>query len=251
MDRNFSRSLDAVFEYEGGYSNNPKDKGGPTNMGVTLRTFRAFIKPNGTIADLKALTRDQAAIVYRRQYWDKVLGAELPDGVDHCVMDFAVNSGDDRAERMAQTIAGATVDGQIGPKTLDAIRAMDPDTFIDRYCDKRLEFLHAIPGDTFDGGWEKRVAKVRALAHQLAQQPPLATRIEVKQVPVAPPAPKRKFNWPMGAIGLASPSVGAFFTQDFATKALLLGVGAAAVVFFLWQGEFLIGRTKKLLASFQ
>ena len=93
MDRNFNRAVTATLKYEGGWSNHPSDPGGATNLGVTIATFRRYVKQNGTIADLKALTVDQAKTVYRRQYWDAVSGAELPDGVDFAVFDFGVNSG--------------------------------------------------------------------------------------------------------------------------------------------------------------
>ena len=92
MDRNFNRAVTATLKYEGGYVNLKSDPGGATNLGVTIATFRRYVKPSGTIADLKALTVDQAKTVYRRQYWDAVSGAELPDGVDFAVFDFGDNS---------------------------------------------------------------------------------------------------------------------------------------------------------------
>lgn len=55
--------------------------------------FWALFIPGGTLEDLKALTTAQAGIVYRRNYWDAVVGGELPDGVDYALFDFAVNSG--------------------------------------------------------------------------------------------------------------------------------------------------------------
>lgn len=262
MDKNFSRSLAAVLEYEGGYVNNPKDPGGPTNLGITLGNFRRFIKPTGTISDLKALTREQAGVVYRRQYWDKVMASDLPGGIDHCVMDFAVNSGDDRAERMAQRISGAPIDGQIGPTTLKAIAAMNPHDFIDKYCDARLEFLDHIPGDTFDKGWHARVKKVRALCHELADEPLEATRVVVKEIPAPAPEPVQVPVVPKGVEKRTAPRIwsvlpllatpaAAWGGLDNTGKLIVVGLGIAGVLALLFFGERIAARAKAVLASFE
>jgi lysozyme family protein len=81
MDRNFNRAVEAVLKHEGGFVDHPKDPGGATNKGITIANFRRYVKPNGTVADLKKLTTDQAKTVYRRMYWDAVHGSELPDGI--------------------------------------------------------------------------------------------------------------------------------------------------------------------------
>ena len=170
MDRNFAASLKLVLKSEGGYVNNPKDPGGATNKGVTLATFRRYVKPAGTIKDLKALTDDQAGIVYRRQYWDAIVGAELPDGVDYAVFDLAVNSGPGRAARYLQQVVRVNaVDGRIGPATLKAVRAMPAADVINALCDRRLTFLRGLLGwPTFGKGWASRVKSVRAAALKMA-----------------------------------------------------------------------------------
>lgn len=166
MDRNFAPSLKLVLKSEGGYVNNPKDPGGATNKGVTLATFRRYVKPSGTIKDLKALTEDQAGIVYRRQYWDAIVGAELPAGVDYAVFDFAVNSGPGRAARYLQQVARVNaVDGRIGPATLKAVRAMPAADLINALCDRRLTFLRGLATwPDFGKGWAARIRSVRAAA---------------------------------------------------------------------------------------
>jgi lysozyme family protein len=120
MDRNFARSLALVLKSEGGFVNLKADPGGPTNRGITLANFRAYIKPNGTIEDLKNLTVEQAGVCYRRQYWDAICGAELPDGVDYATFDFCVNSGPSRAAKYLQAVVGVVQDGRIGPATVKA-----------------------------------------------------------------------------------------------------------------------------------
>jgi lysozyme family protein len=172
MDSNFEKYLPAVLKHEGGYVNDPRDPGGATNKGVTIKTFRSYVNPKGTIEDLKALTVKQAGVVYRRQYWDTIMGASLPSGVDYAVFDISVNSGPPRAAKMLQKALGVTVDGKIGPATLAAARGMPKDQLINRICDARLAFMQSIKRGSlwkaFGKGWSRRVKEVRAMALNMA-----------------------------------------------------------------------------------
>lgn len=168
--RNFNESLRLVLLHEGGYVNLKADPGGPTNKGVTLATFRRYVNPKGTIADLKNISKDQIAKVYHDHYWDAVRADDLPDGVDYAVFDFAVNSGPGRAAEYLQAVVGATVDGDIGPKTLKAVRALPADQVIKNLCGDRMEFLQGLKTwKTFGKGWKSRVDGVRAEALKMAK----------------------------------------------------------------------------------
>jgi lysozyme family protein len=193
MDRNFARSLSLVLKSEGGWSDNPADPGGATMKGVTLANFRRFVKSDATKADLKKITDEQVATVYRRFYWDVVAGAELPGGIDFAVFDFAVNSGPARAAKFLQAIVGEKQDGKIGPATLAAVRKTMRATVINDLCDKRMAFLKGLPTwKTFGKGWTDRVSSVRAEALKMAAQPdkepPVIKEVE-KKVPVEVPVP--------------------------------------------------------------
>ena len=115
---NFGRCLDMLLKHEGGFVNHPKDPGGMTNLGVTRATYEQFLGRAVTEDEMRALTPEDVAPVYKKDYWDKVKGDDLPSGVDWCVFDWAVNSGPARAAKALQLVVGATVDGAIGPKTL-------------------------------------------------------------------------------------------------------------------------------------
>ncbi|WP_137934345.1 glycoside hydrolase family 108 protein [Mesorhizobium comanense] len=209
MDRNFARALALVLRSEGGWSDNPADPGGATMKGVTLANFRRYVKPGATKADLRAISDDQVATVYRRFYWDAVAGAELPDGVDYAVFDFAVNSGPGNAAKYLQAVAGVTQDGRIGPATLGAVRATPAGVVIDQLCDVRLAFLRRLPTwPTFGRGWSDRVKSVRAQAlsmsargaNSAAVQPPetvsapSANPISAANTPQAGPTPPASRN---------------------------------------------------------
>ena len=91
---NYNYALEQVLLSEGGYTNDPRDPGGPTNFGITIYDYRAYINHAGTATDVKNMTKAQAAAIYKSKYWDAVNGDNLPSGVDYCVSDYGVlNSG--------------------------------------------------------------------------------------------------------------------------------------------------------------
>lgn len=205
MDRNFARALSLVLKHEGGWSDHPADPGGATMKGVTLANFRRYVKADATKDDLRAITDAQLATVYRRFYWDAVHGAELPDGIDYAVFDFAVNSGPGRAAKYLQGVVGVVQDGRIGPATVAATSAMMRATVINDLCDKRMKFLRGLKTwPTFGRGWTARVSGVRAAALKLA---------EPTAAPVSPPAPAKPAPHP------AEPAKGLRFILQLIAKA--------------------------------
>ena len=165
MRQNFAQALQAVLKHEGGFVNNPKDPGGMTNLGCTKAVWEEHCGHPVDEKAMRALTAVNVAPLYKRKYWDKVQGDELPPGVDYCVFDAAINSGPGRAAKWLQACVGVEVDGGIGPKTLAAVRAMDPKKLVDDYGRRRLSFLTDLPHwDTFGIGWTRRVNEVTSTA---------------------------------------------------------------------------------------
>ncbi len=164
---NFARSLDLVLQYEGGYSNNSADPGGPTNMGITIATLRAWRGRHVDINDVKNLTKAEAGQIYRKNYWGH--GDELPPGLDFAVFDFAVNSGPGTATKYLQKVLGVPADGAIGPVTLAAAAKADPALAINKLMDARLDYLEGLrTWPSFGRGWTARIAAVRRVALQMA-----------------------------------------------------------------------------------
>lgn len=237
MDRNFQRALKLVLKHEGGWADHPKDPGGATMKGVTLATFRRFVKPDATKADLRKISDEQIATVYRREYWDAVLGAELPDGVDYAVFDFAVNSGPGRAAKYLQNVLGAVSDGKVGPATVKAARAKAHASLINDLCDARLAFLKRLETwPTFGKGWSTRVKEVRSEALKMVSAPISSAQPETKpdtvtvietdkkgeqtvtEVPKKPEAPildKKPNKFGIGALLAVIASVAAGIYQYF------------------------------------
>ncbi|MEO7224254.1 MAG: glycosyl hydrolase 108 family protein, partial [Devosia sp.] len=122
----FARCLDQILKYEGGYVDHPEDPGGATNLGITHKTLARWrkIAPWWKLpkTDVRALGRDEATRIYDASYWQRVRGAELPDGRDLTLFDYAVNSGPVRAVKALQALLKVKADGWIGPLTLDALK---------------------------------------------------------------------------------------------------------------------------------
>ena len=168
MITNFTTCLARVLASEGGFVNNPADPGGMTNLGCTKSTWEEFVGHPVSEADMRALTPDDVAPLYKRKYWDKVSGDLLPAGLDYCVFDAAINSGPGRAAKWLQALVDVTADGAIGPGTLAAVDNFSVQDLIAHYNDQRLQFLESLPTwGTFGKGWGNRVAQVQSTASQL------------------------------------------------------------------------------------
>lgn len=115
MTSRFLEFMPFIFRWEGGYDNDPDDPGGETNWGIDKRSHPSV--------DIKNLTKAGAQQIYFDEYWLRVHADELPPKVGEVMMNIAVNAGLGRAVRWAQQIVGATVDGALGPKTIEAINA--------------------------------------------------------------------------------------------------------------------------------
>ena len=169
MKDNFDKCFALVIADEGGFVDHPKDPGGMTNLGVTRKNWEAYLNRDVTEIEMRGLTPDAVKPFYKAMYWDKIKGDQLPAGVDYAAYDLAVNSGVGRAAKMLQQIAGVLGDGVLGPKSMEAIKAYNPEEMVDDLCYVRLAFLKRLPTfDTFGKGWSRRVAKVKAKASDMA-----------------------------------------------------------------------------------
>lgn len=171
MKDNWDDCFAMVIKNEGGFVNHPKDPGGMTNLGVTRSAWQGYLNRDVTEAEMRALTPENVKPFYKAFYWDRIKGDQLPSGIDYAAYDFAVNSGPYRAAQYLQEIAGAHVDGMIGPKSLEAIKSCDAKEVADAICEMRLDFLKRLATfDTFGRGWGHRVAEVKEKALSMANE---------------------------------------------------------------------------------
>lgn len=169
---NFKACLEHVFASEGGYVDHPKDPGGATNMGITISTLSAWRGSPASKADVRNLTRDEAAKIYRANYWNPVRGDDLPAGLDLVAFDAAVNSGVSRGAAWLQKALGVPADGKIGPQTITAANTALLSEAIRHACENRLTFLRGLSTwSTFGKGWASRVSRVQTEALAMAAKP--------------------------------------------------------------------------------
>lgn len=132
MSKSIEQLIDEVIGREGGYSNHPADRGGPTRWGVTEQVARAY----GYQGDMKVFPREAAVDIYRKRYWtgpkfDQV--AALYPRVAEEMFDTGINMGPAVAAGFLQRSLNALnrgaadypdigTDGQIGPMTLHALK---------------------------------------------------------------------------------------------------------------------------------
>lgn len=126
--------FDSVIGKEGGYVNNPNDRGGPTKWGITQTTARR----NGYTGDMRDMTRDQALVIYKKDYWfapkfDQLalispniaakladIGVNMGPAVGVCFMQRWLNGMNQQGKLFAEL---ETKSGLLGTKSFDALKA--------------------------------------------------------------------------------------------------------------------------------
>ena len=167
MKDNFDECLKMLLHHEGGYVNHPSDPGGEPNLGVTKKVYQEW----GGTKDMKDLTVEDVAPIYKKNYWDRCKCDDLESGVDWVVFDWAVNSGTGRSAKAIQKICGASQDGAIGPKTLALIGKQNTQYVIEEFGKIRQDFYESLKTfDTFGKGWTRRNKETTAKALEMIEE---------------------------------------------------------------------------------
>ncbi len=158
-----------ILSFEGGFVDHPHDRGGATNKGVTLSTWRSCgydIDNDGDIdiEDLKSLSdREVIDCVLRPYYWDPCRADEITDqSIANIVVDWRWGSGVWGIKYLQRAI-GVVCDGVIGPKTLSALNGTNPQYIFEIIKKAREEHFRAIvkndpTQDVFLKGWLRRLS---------------------------------------------------------------------------------------------
>lgn len=182
----FDWSLARILEFEGGYSDDPFDPGGPTNKGVTLAVYAAYRKATLDAtsferlkSELRGISNSDVRRIYLERYWRPARCLDLPSPLAHFHFDCAVNQGVGGAARMLQTALGVAVDGHIGPITLAAARSRPPLATLECYAEIRRDRYRRLRHFwRFGRGWLSRVDRALAQARELAAVAPAGTPAE-------------------------------------------------------------------------
>lgn len=157
----FDKAIEYVLENEQGFVNNPTDSGGSTNFGISQRSY-----PN---LNIEALSRDQAIVIYKRDFWDRLNLADFSQGIATALLDMSVNMGEGKAIMCAQiALAQKSPDGILGSITREQLKITENFGFLyafigevqDFYCNlvtkdqKQIIFLK---------GWIRRTTRLVTL----------------------------------------------------------------------------------------
>lgn len=149
-----------ILSWEGGYVNDPNDKGGPTNKGITLTTFQSVYGKNKTITDLKNMSTEQWWTIFKTKYWDRYKADQIKDEwIKYILVDWLWGSGK-WAIIKVQQLLGLPADGIVGDKTIKAINDKDPKELFKSIWHLRENYLKSISkgsNSKFLNGWLRRL----------------------------------------------------------------------------------------------
>ena len=154
-----------VVTWEGGFVNDPHDRGGATNRGVTIGTFRQVFGKDKTVADLKAMTDEQWMTIFRKYYWDKWKADTInSQSIANLLVDWLWASGS-YGVKIPQRVLGVSIDGIVGTKTIAAINGYknEKELFTKLWKEREAFFTRIAVGSQkkFLRGWLNRLNGIK------------------------------------------------------------------------------------------
>jgi lysozyme family protein len=123
----YDEALKFTLGEEGGYVDDPRDKGGATNRGVTQGVYDAWREAKARPSqDVRLMEYAEVEDLYRERYWEPGHCGELPARLGVVHFDWCVNHGVKGALLTLQQTLGVTPDGAWGPKTAAAAASSPP-----------------------------------------------------------------------------------------------------------------------------
>lgn len=159
---NIDKLIPFILKWEGGFVNDPTDKGGATNKGVALATYEAYCKrkgyPRPTVERLKNIPDAHWRDIVKTMFWDKWKADDIhSQKVANILVDWVWGSGIHGIKK-PQALLGVKVDGIVGDKTLSAVNFADPEELFDAIYQERVKFLNAIVSNSV-AAYEKKIGR--------------------------------------------------------------------------------------------
>lgn len=149
----FSTAVKNLLDNEGGLINHPRDPGGITKYGISLKAYPA-LGADG----IRNLTVQDAKDIYERDYWNALRCEELPEALRYMVFDCAVNQGPGFAATALQSAVSVRADGLIGDRTIAAAHKVKPIDALKKLSTLRYARYYRHPEwKTFGSGWINRL----------------------------------------------------------------------------------------------
>lgn len=149
----FLTALNLTLKHEGGYSNNPKDKGGETYQGISRNFHPDWIGwswldrlPAKRWSQIWEELNSFVAAFYHEHYWTRYK-LDLIDSqeVANIVFDWFVNSGNEADDLQAILVSMGQeirVDNVIGENTIKAVNSVDPAMLVANIIDTRVKYFN-------------------------------------------------------------------------------------------------------------
>lgn len=163
---NYKLLVPIIEKWEGGWSDDPTDKGGATMRGITLYTYRAYCKnnrlPAPTKDDLKNISQDKWDAIFKNMFWDKWKADRIENqSVANILVDWFWNSGI-YGIKIPQRLLGLKEDGIVGPITLNLINMLPSKELFTDIKAERIKFVENIVKNNpyqgrFLNGWKNRI----------------------------------------------------------------------------------------------
>lgn len=162
----YTKLVPFIRKWEGGFSNNPKDKGGATNKGVTLATYRMVYGKNKTVDDLKNMSDKEWEHIFKIYYWDKWKGDDIKNqSIANILVDWYWMSGNIGVKKV-QELFGLKVDGIVGSKTISCINSQNQEEAFKMIWNRRKQFYESLVKNNpsqkvFLNGWMNRLNSLK------------------------------------------------------------------------------------------
>lgn len=139
-DPDFASTIATVLAHEGGYQADADDggnwTGGKPGAGELKGTKYGISAASYPALDIANLSAEQAAAIYRRDWWDRFGLGRLPGPIAAKLLDAGINIGMESAVRCLQRALRAygrplaSEDGKLGAETLAAATTAAPDALL-------------------------------------------------------------------------------------------------------------------------
>jgi lysozyme family protein len=163
MTATFNHAMDVLATIEGGWSNDPDDKGGLTRYGLSRGSYPDL--------DFDTLTPERAREIFYEDFWLPLRGDALDPTLAKILFIFAVNSSTPRhpvtASKILQRVLNdfltdlsLDVDGRIGSKTVQAaarVVCRYPEALRMRLAGEIYNYYQALGQRKFLNGWLMRL----------------------------------------------------------------------------------------------
>ena len=151
-----------ILKWEGGFVNDPTDRGGATNKGVTIATYEAYCRqkrlPRPTVEQLKNIPDAHWRDIIKTMFWDKWHADDIhSQKVANILVDWVWLSGVHGIKK-PQALLGVKTDGIVGNKTLSAVNFADPDELFSALYKERVKFINAIVSRSIVA-YEKKIGR--------------------------------------------------------------------------------------------